>query len=380
MLFAKHEVTLNFTEMKATLGYLCSSTSWGGLEMNHLRNAFWMQNRGHCVLILCVEGSPLAQHAVEMMLKVIHIKKHRKYYDFKNARSLTRIIKDKSITHLIIRSNEDVSISAAVKSKLGRRLHTSYFMEMQIGVKKTNLLHTLRFRYIDLWSCPLNWLKEQVEKLTNFHNKLVVIPSGLNLEQFSRLPEKSDSRSELELPNNVFIFGLIGRFDRQKGQLLLLDAMTKSKHSNYSVVLLGEPTLNEGDIYYNQMTAIIDEKSLNERVHIRPFRKDAEVFYNAIDWLVMATEAETFGMVTIEALACGRPVLGSNAGGTPEILQNEKGGRLFHTLDSTDLALQIDHILDNSDHYNSDELKQMAKAYNHIDVCKKVEKALGLVE
>ena len=347
--------------------------------MNHLRNADWMQQRGHSVLVLCVKDSPLDKQATTMKLPVLHIEKHKKYYDFSKARVLKQVIVEQAISHLIIRSTEDVSITANVKRKLGNALHTSYFMEMQIGIKKTNPLHSLRFRYIDLWSCPLNWLKKQVEELTNFSNELIVIPSGLNRDQFANLPEKSTSRRELDLPNDTFLFGLIGRFDEQKGQLLLLDAMSKSKHSDYSVVLLGEPTLNEGKAYYNRMIALIDEKGLAERVYLRPFRKDAETFYNAIDWLVMATKAETFGMVTIEALACGRPVLGSNAGGTPEILQNEKGGRLFKTLDSADLAQQIDGILDEQREYSANELMEMAKVYDHTDVCEQVEKALNLV-
>jgi len=365
--------------MKAKLGYLCSSESWGGLEMNHLRNADWMNKRGHAVVVLCLKDSPIDKQAIGFNLPVIHIDKHKKYYDFAKARILVKILVDASITHLIIRSTYDIGITASVKRKLGDKLHTSYFMEMQLGVKKTDILHTLRFRYLDVWSCPLNWLKTQVEELTKFRNKLVVIPSAMDLSQFDNLPDKLDSRKLLELPEDTFIFGLIGRFDQQKGQLLLLEAMSKSKHKDYAVVLLGEPTLNEGDDYFNRMKSLIEQKELNERVFIRPYRKDTETFYNAIDWLVMATKAETFGMVTIEALASGTPVLGSNAGGTPEILQNGVGGQLFQTLDAQDLADQVDKILDEDVARDPEKLKSMAKIYDHVSVCLQVEEVLGLV-
>lgn len=204
--------------MKTKLGYLCSSVSWGGLEMNHLRNASWMQERGHDVVVICIKNSPIDQRAAEMQLPAIHIEKHKKYYDFGKARALQQIIQKNSITHLLIRSTLDVSIAANVKRKLGDALHTSYFMEMQIGVKKTNPLHTLRFRYIDLWSCPLVWLKNQVEELTNFKNELIVIPSGVDLSQFQNMPDSSVSRKALNLPEKPFLFGLIGRFDPQKGK------------------------------------------------------------------------------------------------------------------------------------------------------------------
>ena len=364
--------------MKVRLGYLCSSESWGGLEMNHLRNADWMHRRGHDVVVLCIQESPIFKFAKEMELPVILIKQHRKYYDFTKARALKQLVLKEKITHLILRSTRDISIAASVKRKLGTRIQTSYFMEMQIGVKKTNLGHTLRYKYIDVWSCPLNWLKKQVEEFTHFRNQLVVIPSGLELSQFSALPDKDEARKTLELPIEGFFFGLIGRFDKQKGQLLLLEAMSKCRHTDFSVILLGEPTLNEGDDYFKQMKLWIEQHGLEAKVYMRPYRNDTGVFYAAIDWLVMATHAETFGMVTIEALASGRPVLGSNAGGTPEILSNGRGGRLFKTQDSIDLAQQLDMILDEQNDYNSDDLKKIAKVYDHHSICEQVEKVLEL--
>ncbi|MCH2228995.1 MAG: glycosyltransferase family 4 protein [Crocinitomicaceae bacterium] len=364
--------------MKAKLGYLCSSESWGGLEMNHLRNAQWMKELGHQVVFFCVNNSPIYRIAEEFGVDTITIEKHKKYFDFSKAKTLTKHIKSNEITHLIIRSTYDMSILAFVKYKLKDKIHTSYFMEMQLGVQKTNLLHTLRFKKIDLWSCPLNWLEKQVKTMTKFSNKTVVIPSGLDLLQFSNLPSKEISRREMELPESTLIFGLIGRFDPQKGQVLLLNAMNLAKNKDFSIIFLGEPTLNEGQDYYKEMEATIATHGLKNRVFIRPFRKDTATFYNAVDFLVMATKAETFGMVTIESLACGTPVLGSNAGGTPEILKMNEGGILFETLNESDLAKQIDFIIDSKKEFDSDKLKAMASVYSHHSICSQVEKALNI--
>ncbi len=364
--------------MKNRLAYLCSSKSWGGLEMNHLRNAVWMSKRGHSVIVIGLSGSLYQIQAEEMGLSFIEIKPYRKYYDRKGAKELKTLLKSESVTHLIIRSNYDMCITASVKRSLNDHLHTSYFMEMQIGVKKTGLLHTLRYRQIDLWSCPLNWLSNQVKEMTRFKNELIVIPSGLDLSNFEVLPNRSDSRTKLELKNDETLLGLIGRFDPQKGQLLLLEAMTKCRNNNFSVVFLGEPTMDEGVEYANSMNRFIKDHGLEKRVSIRGFRKDISTFYSAVDWIVMATKAETFGMVTIEAFACGTPVLGSNAGGTPELLENEYGGRLFESMNSTDLARKIDNIVSNMNFPDSEKLKTIAKKFDHNLVCLTVEKALHL--
>lgn len=364
--------------MKYTLGYICGSESWGGLEMNHIRNAKWMMDRGHEVFYFCVTESRSYIYASELGLPVISIKKHKKYYDFRQGASLVKLLKKYKITHLLARSTADLSILAYAKYKLKDHLHTSYFMEMQMGVPKKNILHTIRYKYIDVWSCPLNWLKEQVEQMTRFKNKLVVIPSGLELERFSRL-NKPAAREKMEIPANSFLFGLAGRFDPQKGQLLLLEAMSLAKEKDFSIVLLGEPTLHEsGDNYFQEMNQTIERFELQDRVFIRPFMPDIEVFYAALNWFVMATKAETFGMVTIEALASGIPVLGSNAGGTPEILQNDRFGMLFKPLDAGDMAKKIDKIVSNQLTINKDLLIKAAAKYDHNLVCEAVEKVLNL--
>ena len=65
------------------LGYFCASNSWRGLEMNQLRNAIWMKERGHEVLILGLKGSRLIQEAENSGVNVAFVQKHKKYYDFK---------------------------------------------------------------------------------------------------------------------------------------------------------------------------------------------------------------------------------------------------------------------------------------------------------
>lgn len=364
--------------MKAILGYLCSSESWGGLEMNHVRNAEWMQIRGHHVVILCIANSPLERFANSKSLRIIHIEKQKKYYDFKKAKTLKNVLIDNGITHLIVRSTYDISIASNVKRYLKNSIHTSYFMEMQLGVKKKNIFHTIRYKYIDLWSCPLDWLKNQVEEWTNYKNALCVIPSGMELDQFANLDPIELDRQKLNLPKDKSVFGLIGRFDEQKGQLLLLQAAKSTTNTDYHIVFLGEPTKNEGDTYFQNVQDFIQSNQLENRVAIYPFNDNPSSFYNAIDWLVMATKAETFGMVTIEALACGTPVLGSNAGGTPEILENEKGGLLFKSMDPIDLAHKMDSILENKLKRDPEILKNMAQKYDHHSICEMVEKVLNI--
>lgn len=360
------------------IGYLCGSESWGGLEMNQWRNARWMKERGHEVVVFGRNGSELQRYCEQDGLLFVTIDPHKKYYDFSAARKLSHLLKKHTVEHLIIRDVRDMSVSAAAKfwGKHAFRLH--YFMEMQLGVSKRNLLHTIRFRQLDTWSCPLHWLAEQVQTLTKISKeKIVVIPSGMELAPLLNAPDKMISRDLLHLPKDGLLIGLAGRFDPQKGQLLLLEAMQQLNRNDIGIVLLGAPTHGEGEEYHQRMLQLIAVSGMTERVYVRPFRKDIGVFYKAIDAFVMASKAETFGMVTIESMACGTPVIGSNAGGTPELLEFGKLGYLFEPLSAKDLARALNEFLDEPQRFDSDLLQETMQLFDHNKVCEAVEVLLS---
>lgn len=359
------------------IAYICGTTSWGGLEMNQAKNAQWMMEKGHDVWAFCLSESPFHNHCVAQKIPVVLIPKHKKYYDFNAAKQLRKQLNHLNIEHLILRDVRDMSVSVAAKFWGKAQFKVHYFMEMQLGVSKRNLLHTIRFRQLDTWSCPLEWLKTQVlEKTRMPKNKVIVIPSGINRAPFIQQLSQATARSLLNLPQDKIIIGLAGRFDPQKGQLLLLEALQLSTNKDIHLLFLGEPTVNEGHQYTLAMEDFIAEHRLSERVFIRPFRKDIEVFYKAIDAFVMASKAETVGMVTIEALASGTTVIGSNAGGTIELLHNGELGYLFETLNPSSLAQAIDEFVENPKRWSNKTLSNSTLKFDHEEVIALVGKRL----
>ena len=363
---------------KHVIGYFCASDSWGGLEMNQWRNALWMAERGHDVVMFVREGTPAEKAAKESGLVISRVKKHKKYYDYINAKRLKRRISYHRVTHMIVRDPKDMGLCALTKTIMGNKLFLAYFMEMQLGIPKKDLVHTIRFKKFDLWSCPLPWLAEQVKEKTNFPDERIkIIPSALDLSTYQKEVSKAEAREELQLSNDHKWIGLVGRFDAQKGQLLLLKAFQKVKEqlSAYNLIFLGEKTQGEAEDYYKSMISLIDKNKLKDRVEIRPFRKDVETFYSAIDVFVMATKAETFGMVTIEAMASGCKIIGSNAGGTPEILKHGKYGTLFESQNVEALAQALIQSTQKAT-VNSSQLQDEVQQYDFKNVCGLVESAL----
>jgi glycosyltransferase involved in cell wall biosynthesis len=346
--------------------------------MNQWRNALWMSERGHKVVLFVREDTPVEEAARESGLVVARVNKHRKYYDYLHAKQLKRKIKHYGVTHLIVRDPQDMGLCALTKTLMGNKLFLAYFMEMQLGIQKKDFLHTLRFKQYDLWACPLPWLAKQVEELTNFpKERIQLIPSALDLSKFHKEVSKAEARQVLKISNDRKWIGLIGRFDEQKGQLLLLKAFNKIKDKlpQHDLIFLGEKTKGEAEDYYDEMLHYIERKGLTHRIEIRPFRNDVETFYSALDIFVMATKAETFGMVTIEAMASGCKIVGSNAGGTPEILGDGKFGTLFKSGNSKDLSNALIKASEKSP-VNSVDMEKEVNKYDYQEVCEKVEKAI----
>tara|TARA_B100001758_G_scaffold247242_1_gene264429 strand:- start:170 stop:1273 length:1104 start_codon:yes stop_codon:yes gene_type:complete len=365
--------------MKSKIAYLSSSISWGGLEMNQIRNAIWMKKKGYLVCIIGIDKSHLIEEAKKNQIETICIKKYRKYYDFINAFKLCSIIKKNRITHLIVRDTKDLSITATVKFILKNKIFTSYFMEMQLGISKKNLLHTIRFKGLDLWSCPLNCLSDQVKKMTRFqHTKIKVIGSGIDLSKCIS-KNKISSREILGLPKDSCIIGLPGRIDSQKGQLLLLNAFNELKTDNKHIVFMGNETLNETSEYNQLLHEYIKLHDLKKCVHFISHQKNMTHFYSAIDIMVMASKSETFGMVTLEALSFGIPVIGSNSGGTPELLGNGDFGYLFEPNNPKSLSIQMKYAFDNHKSlFSEKQLRDHLQKFDHHKVCKSIEKELSL--
>ena len=354
------------------IAYLCGTKAWGGLEMNQIRNAEWMRDRGHTVVVFCVKDSPVYNAAILKNLSILIIKQHRHHYDFFNAFVLLNALKALKIEHLFFRATFDMSIAASIRFLSRGRIKTHYFMEMAFEKNKRHFFRTWRYSFFNSWICPLVYLKEQVLINSNFpEKKILIIPSGIDLREFRPL-DKISSREKLGLPNGRKIIGLIGRFESKKGQMLALEAM-KYVATDLLLLLVGEETLDQKSNYLNELKHYIREQKLEDKVQFLNFTQSPADVFNAIDWTLMASYSETFGMVTLESMACGTPVIGSNTGGTKSLLNEGKLGILFEPKNPQDLAEKLKNALSSNLKFSEKELVNFTKEFDYNLICEKIE-------
>jgi glycosyltransferase involved in cell wall biosynthesis len=147
---------------------------------------------------------------------------------------------------------------------------------------------------------------------------------------YQSIPQ-TQARFELDLDTDVPMLGIIGRFDPLKGQMFVVNALLelRKKFPNLQLLLVGEKTKGEAEEYFDDLQKTIERYGLSKAVHIRPFMANVGTFYKAVDVVVMASEGETFGMVTIEAMLFGCKIIGTNTSGTPELLDWGEYGELY---------------------------------------------------
>lgn len=332
--------------MAHQLAFFCSSPSWGGLEINTLRYAAWIQEKGFTVTVFALHNSRLYQEAKLQKLAVVGIKKHRKYADIFAAFRLKKVFQQHRIDLVFFRDNRDFDLLAWTKRLSFGAFKLLYFQAMQLGVAKRNLFHTWRYSACDAWVCTLPFLKKQVAALTRFPEaRTFVIPLG------AELPASSNSvRSTLGLQASDFLMGTIGRIDPQKDQLSAIHAVhaLSKEFPNLHLLLVGESTLNEGSTYEKELKRKVHHLHLQKRIHFMPFTPHVASVYEALDGFLMTSLGETFGTVTIEALGYGVPVIGTNTSGTPEILSHGECGLLYTPGDVDQLSQHIHTLINDT--------------------------------
>lgn len=333
--------------MQATLGIVCTSPGYGGLEMNTLKLAKLLEEKGWVITLLVNSKSKIAAEGKKLGLQLTTIQKLDANKN--SAFVIKRWLKDRQVDILLTPYNKDIAAMAFYKMLFNRQAKLVYQQHMKVGVSKRDIIHTLRYGALDLWISPLEYLKEETLRLTRVkEEKITVIPFGLEAKRFAIPLNQEAARLQLGLPQHAFIIGALGRIDPKKGQDFLIRAMPAvvKKLQSSMLIIMGDVTPHEGNEYLDSLYALVDKLKLKDRVYFIQHRQDVISFFKAVDVFAMPSHGETYGMVTLEAMASGTPVVGVNRDGTAELLANGNLGWLHELDDKAGYLQQVLAVAD----------------------------------
>lgn len=329
---------------------VCTSRSWGGMEMRTLKTAEWFKKTGHKVTLLCFPGSSLHKHAEEININTTTL-------PFKNGIHLNLILRLRKLlkqNHFdIIHSQFSKDLRFVVPAVEGLKPKIPIVLTKRLGsyISKKDLLHKYLYSRVDLVTTISKVIKENViETCPVDSSKVEIIYNGVDIEEFRKAYDKREViRKEMNVDNEIVI-GMFGRFSPGKGHEEFLQAAKKIIEINKNVKfwIVGSPSYEEEE-YAEKIHSLAKEFELSDYITFTGFRDDIPELMNAVDIIAVPSHAEAFGNVAIEGMAAGKPIAASNTDGLTDIVIDGETGIQFSPKDSNALANALQKLIDDKE-------------------------------
>jgi glycosyltransferase involved in cell wall biosynthesis len=211
-------------------------------------------------------------------------------------------------------------------------------------------------------------------------NKITVIHCGIDLTVFNPSDEKRRKiREYLNISNQHQVILFLSLLSKQKGADVVLRAVKElsTERKDIKLVIAGD-----GE-YLTEARRLAKELHIEQSVSFPGFIPNEETsgYYNAADVFVFPTlRLESFGIVIAEAMACGKPVIASNIGSIPDVIDDGLNGILIPPGDYQELAKQINRLLKEREYCKKLSENSIQKANEKFGLNRMVEETSAVLK
>ncbi|MEM1672680.1 MAG: glycosyltransferase [Archaeoglobaceae archaeon] len=256
-----------------------------------------------------------------------------------------------------------VAIKLGEKNRVPVVIHVHENQEwfMRLLLSKNKKIHSTWRRATAL----IRVNKKSIPLLKEFNVNTFYLPNGFNT---TLQVSKNFARNKLKLSSDTKILFGLGHLIGRKGFQYLVESMNKIIRKRKDVICYigGEGPLKK------KLEDQIKKLNLQEHVKLLGFIPDEELYLwmNAADIFVLPSLSESFGVVQIEAMACGTPVVATINGGSEEIIISEDYGLLCKPGDAKDLAEKILIALEKE--WDREKIRKYAEQFTWDNIAKQV--------
>ncbi len=329
---------------KKNLMELCLSPDLGGLELFMVRCAQGFKENFNVISVIN-ENSKLEQYYRDGDDEFYCIKKSNNILMFRAAKKLARLIDEKKIDILHLHWTKDIPLCVLAKKLARRDVKLAQTRNMTMTKFKDDFYHRKLYANIDLMLPVTYQVKEQLEKFIPQAIRPVIEVVYMGTPEIDLLNDGAALELRLELGmQDKFAIGMVGRIEETKAQYLLIEAIDtlNARGVDAEAFFVGHE-MEEG--YIQTLMTKASQMGIEDKIHFLGFMKEPSHFYQICDTIVLATQKETFGLVLIEAMRAGTAIVGSDSGGVLEIIEDEKSGLLFKSLDAEDLSIKLGSLI-----------------------------------
>jgi glycosyltransferase involved in cell wall biosynthesis len=357
---------------------LCVSPDSGGLELYMVRAALYLERKAEVVSVINKKGKLSSYYGENS--KVVLMDQPTLFSSFFEAKKLAKIIDTHAIDIVHVHWTKDLPLAVLAKQFAKHKPLLAQTRNMTMTRYKNDVYHRWLYKNIDLMLPVTYQVKEQLERFipSEIRPKIHMLYMGAEIPTAIDEEQKQALRSTYGLKTK-FTVGIVGRIKKEKGQYLVIEAVEKLLRKGYDVqALIVGHAMSEN--YLQELQEDVVKANLQEHVIFTGFTKEAQKLMQLCDCLVLATERETFGLVLIEAMACGICVLGTNNAGPLEIIDDNETGLLFEKNSSESMAQKIEMLLQDASFKERLAAAGQKKAHEKFDAAKQFEKLYEIFE
>lgn len=339
----------------------------GGVELGTVEIASALQEHG-IKNFVASQGGRLTRELAKLKIKhlTLPLKTKNIFKMRKNADALAEFIKKNGINIVHARSRAPAWSAYWAAKKAGVHFMTTFHGTYGLGPWGIKKFYNKIMTYGERVIVISNHIKNHI--LCNYKKtdpaRLRLIHRCVNPEKFD--PAKvSQERiikavKEYNIPEDRPVLTLIGRITRWKGQHVLVEALSKMKHTNCYCVIAGD---EQGRVnYVDEIKTLAKKLKVENRIGFYGKVLDPQALMQ-VSTVVLSTaiEPEAFGRISIEGQAMGKIVVASNIGGSLDTVEDGVTGKLYESSSPQALADALDWALSLSESEKEKIIKAAAK-------------------
>lgn len=326
----------------------CFSDSWGGLEIQALEVTRKLRERDHRVWLACNRGSRLAQEARLHDINTVSLEVSG-YFHPRIIWQLSRFIRHHGINIIHCQLSKDIATIVPAMKLSGQRVPIVLSKRVGSYVSKKDVFHRFTYEHVSKVMAISNVIHKNVLDTTPMTpDRVMTLHDAIDTDLFSmQHVDRNSVRREFGFADDLIVIGLVGRFSPGKGHEEFLEAaiLLAKKYSNIHFLIVGEASHGE-ERYAQKIRTLSLSLGLDKVVTFAGYRKDIPEVMAALDIFAFPSHAESFGVVLIEAMAMGRPVVSTNCDGVLDVVVDGQTGIYVHPRNAAELATALARLIE----------------------------------
>lgn len=357
--------------------HIDTARSWRGGQNQALLTVLGLRALGHRTVLVAHPQGELRRRASEGP-DLIPLAP-RSEVDLAAAWRLTRVIRDVKPTIVHAHDPHGVTMAALALSLQSFDPPPILVASRRVDfLLKTNAFSRWKYRQVRAFLCASEAIRQMLITQAGHDidpDRTVTVHEGIDLAHVAAAPPASVHEAYW-LPHNAPLVANIGALVAHKGQRYLVQAAAQVVREvpDARFVIFGEGELR------GALERQIADLGLEKHVLLGGFRPDVLSFLKTVDVFVMCSVTEGLGTSLLDAMACARPIVASDVGGIPEVVQDHKTGLLVPPKDADLLAEAIVRLLQDRALASSLGDAGYARVQKRFTVEQMVEETLAVYE